>query len=63
MDLGALGRLRHLGGPALELYERLTAAADASADGSPAHMAKAKFEEAWQADPIGTAQRAEQEVE
>jgi hypothetical protein len=63
MDMGALGRLRHVGGPVLELYEKLTAAADRSASpDSPDAMAKIAFERAWEQDPVATAQRAEEEA-
>jgi hypothetical protein len=53
MDLGARCRLEAIGGPTLQRYRELTAAADMSAAGSPAALAKASFErdfaDDWQA--------------
>jgi hypothetical protein len=42
-----------------EHYAKLTAAADASAHGSPANEAKAAFERDWAADPEAVTRAAE----
>jgi hypothetical protein len=60
MDMIALGKLQRLGGSTLQLYEKLTAEADASAADSPAALAKARFEEAWQQDPAAVQAAAEE---
>jgi hypothetical protein len=62
MDLIALRKLEAAAGEVLKRYHDLLRASDASQHGSPAMLAKAKFEAAWQADPVAVAQEAEQQV-
>jgi hypothetical protein len=60
MDLISLGKLQRLGGPTLQLYEKLTAEADVSAYGSPASEAKAAFERDWMENPEAVQVAAEE---
>jgi hypothetical protein len=50
MHLVELYKLEAAGGPILERYRALTAAADMSAADGPAAMAKAEFERQWAED-------------
>jgi hypothetical protein len=50
-------KIEAAGGLVLQFYKELTAAADASAFGSPAAMAKAQFEKDWETDPNALAER------
>ena len=45
--------LERAGGPVLQNYRRLVAAADASQMGSPAQQELAAFFQEWQRDPAG----------
>jgi hypothetical protein len=50
VHLTELTRLQQYGGPVLAEYVRLVRAADASLHLSPAHLALAGFQQAWQQD-------------
>ena len=59
-----MDHLRHIclvaaGGAVLEKFERLRAAADASAHNSPAQMEFARFQHDWTRDPAAVTRQAE----
>jgi hypothetical protein len=57
MHLIELHKLEAAGGQVLQRYRELTEQADGSMYGSPAALAKAEFEKAWERDPNELAER------
>jgi hypothetical protein len=60
-DLLEVHRLQRAGGAVLAKYNRLVAAADASAHGSLAQQELGEFQQSWLADPAGTTAAAKAE--
>src|SRR5262245_24524813 len=59
--LAEVFKLQAAGGAVLRKYGRLVAEAEGAMHGSPAAMAKVRFEQAWVADPEATKAQAEAE--
>jgi hypothetical protein len=62
MDLAQLRKLEAAAGQVLKRYHELLRQADASQHGSPAMLAKAKFEKDWETDPAALIAEVEAEA-